>query len=191
MRLSVVSKLSLQPIRATWYRAIPTEHWSFALRTEHTRFAQTRFNPGGANKSPFEILYLASNQIVALYETGAVIGSADQPVPNPVGPKISIVDASVRLQSVVDLTEHSNLRLLQTSLQELTGSWSVYPPGLAPTQKLGAALFATEIVEGFLTISSKMPRCKTLIVFPQKLRAKSEMTFEDSILKKTHRVAGN
>ncbi len=58
-----------------------------------------------------------------------------------------------------------------------------------PTQRLGSALFATDDVEGFLTISAKMPLCKTLVIFPQKLREGSELVFSDTITGKTHRIA--
>ena len=88
---------------------------------------------------------------------------------------------SVRLRWVADLTDPTQLALLDISIQELTGIWRGYPPGEAPTQRLGAALSATRNVEGFLAISARMDRCKTLIVFPKKLRKGSEVVFEDII----------
>lgn len=96
---------------------------------------------------------------------------------------------SVVLQSVADLTDPSQRSLLDTSIQELTGTWDVYTSGDAPTQQLGAALYATRRVEGFLAISAKMPLSQTLIVFPQKLRKGSELVFYDEIRNKTHRIA--
>ena len=186
-----VSKLVLRPIFDAWYRAIPSIHWSTALSTRHSTKTISRFGSGGADGKRVEILYLAENHAVALHEVGDLLGPPAGPIANPRAPKISLLDIGVRLQSVVDLTQPAHLNRIQTSLQELTGAWEeIYPPGLAPTHKLGAALFAAENVEGFLTLSSKMPRCKTLVVFPQKLRAESELLFKDPILKKTHRVAG-
>jgi hypothetical protein len=97
---------------------------------------------------------------------------------------------SVRLQSVADLSDPAQQALIETSVQELTGNWDMYSPGEAPTQKLGAALFRTKKVEGFLAISAKMPRCRTLIVFPQKLRKGSELVLRDEISRKIYRIVG-
>jgi hypothetical protein len=83
MKLRACGRLRLQPINATWYRAISTEHWKSALTTAHTSSVTTRFNPGPAAKIPFEILYLAENQIVALYEVGAIFGPPDRAIADP------------------------------------------------------------------------------------------------------------
>jgi hypothetical protein len=170
-----------------WFRAIPKKHWKTALRTDHTSGIVTRYNPGAAAKTPYEILYLAENPTVALYEVGAIFGPPDRPIPNP-EQRYSIIEVNVSLQSIVDLTDASQQGLLDVSLQELTGNWDTYDPGAAPTQRLGAALFATKGVEGLVAISAKMPRCRTLIVFPEKLRMGSGLIFEDPILRKTHRI---
>ncbi len=189
MRLTACKRLPLQPINAIWYRAISAKHWKTALRTDQTAQIPSRFNPGKSAKIPFEILYLAENQLVAYYEVEAIFGPPDQPVPNPRQSKMIPIDVNVRLQSVADLTDPGQEALLETSAQELTGRWDTYLPGKAPTQRLGAALFATRNIEGFLAISAKMPRCKTLIVFPQKLRTGSELVFHDAITGKVHRIA--
>jgi len=191
MRLSSCNKLALHPINATWYRAIATKYWKSALQTSHTAHVSTRFNPGTAAKTPFEILYLAENQPVALYEVGAIFGPPAQPVSNPHQCKMLAIDIQVILQSVADLTDPSQQKLLDTSVQELTGNWDTYPPGDAPTQQLGAALFAATNIEGFVAISAKMPRCRVLIVFPQKLIKGSALVFTDTMSSrsKTHRIA--
>jgi RES domain-containing protein len=189
MNLAACKRLTLQSINGTWYRAISARHWKTALRTDQTAQIPGRFNPGIAAKTPFEILYLAENQLVALYEVQAIFGPPEQPVAYPPKSKTLTVDTSVRLRSVADLTIPDQQILLETSTQELTGNWDTYAPGDAPTQRLGSALFSTRNVEGFLAISAKMPRCKTLIVFPQKLRKGSELVFQDLITRKTHRIA--
>ena len=98
------------------------------------------------------------------------------------------VNVTVQLQAVADLTEVATLSLLETSAQELTGDWLGYqqrgpltsvpqPVGLAPTQALGAALFAVPGLEGFRTFSARLPYHSTLIVFPEKLQLGSAVTF--------------
>jgi hypothetical protein len=189
MNLAACKRLALQPVRATWYRAMATKFWRTALKTEHTSKVTTRFNPGTAARKPFETLYLAENQLVALYEVGAIFGPPHRPVSDPDKSKMVPIDVTVGLQSVADLTDPAQQDLLETSVQELTGNWDTYAAGEAPTQRLGAALFAAKGVEGFLAISAKMPRCKTLIVFPQKLRKGSWLEFQDTITGKSHRIA--
>jgi hypothetical protein len=188
MKLSACKQLPLQSVNATWYRAIATKFWKTALKTDHTAQVTTRFNPGEAAKTPFEILYLGENQSVVLYEVEALFGPPERPIANPHQSKIMLIDVHVRLQSVADLTDPAQQTLLDVSVQELTGNWDTYPPGKAPTQRLGAALFATRNVEGFLAISSKMPQCRALVVFPQKLRPGSELIFVDIITGKNHRI---
>jgi len=189
MKLRACKRLALQPVNAIWYRAISAKHWRTALRTDQTTQVPSRFNPGKFARTPFEILYLAENQLVAYYEVGAIFGPPEQPIANPRKSKMIPIDVTVRLLSVADLTEPIQQAQLETSLQELTGTWGTYPPGKAPTQRLGAALFRTRNIEGFLAISAKMPRCQTLVVFPQKLRTGSELVFHDAITGKVHRIA--
>ena len=76
------------------------------------------------------------------------------------------LNVHVILQEVIDLTDVNVHTALGTSVQELTGDWEGYqirnrrtavsePTGIAPTQELGRALFATG-VEGFRAISAEV-----------------------------------
>ena len=188
MNLEACRRLPLRPINATWYRAISAEYWKSPLRTDQTMCSPSRFHPGPGIASPFEILYLAENQLVAFFEVGALLGPPDQPIAHPIRSKVLPIDVRVRLRSVADLSDPESLAMLETSAQELTGSWVMYPPGEAPTQRMGTALHATRNVEGFLAISAVIPRCKTLIVFPRRLRKGSEVVFEDIITGRVHRI---
>jgi hypothetical protein len=123
MNLAACKRLALQPLHATWYRAIATKHWRTALKTDHTAQTTTRFNPGMVAKRPFEILYLAENQTVALYEVGALFGPPHRPISDPDKSKMVPIDVTVRLQSVADLTDPGQQAMLETSVQELTGNW--------------------------------------------------------------------
>lgn len=190
MKLGLCHRLDLRPINATWYRAIATEYFRTPLKTDQTSEYASRFHSGSANSRRFEILYLAENQVVALYEVGALFGPPAQPLSNPHARRVLHIDVQVTLQRVADLTDPVQQALLGVSTQLLTGHWDIEHTGPAPTQQLGAALFATPGVEGFLAISSKMPLCKTLIVFPKKLLKGSEISYKDTISArgKTHRI---
>ncbi len=180
MRLANCKKLALSPINGIWFRAILPKHLGTALQSSHSVRTMSRFSPGAATQNPYEILYLAENQVAALYEVRALLGMPTHPVANPNRTKFAILDIQVKLRSVVDLTEPTQLKLLGISLQELTGNWDIYVNGDAPTQKLGEALFSTTSVEGFLTISAPASSNKNLIIFPQKLIKGSELVFVDA-----------
>jgi hypothetical protein len=157
---------------------------SSPLGTSHTKTIPTRFN-GGVRASPqFEILYLAENHQVALFEVQALLGSPwSGVVPNPRS-AWTILNMKVSLSRIVDLTDAGEQAILDTSAQELTGDWRGYqsrgmsssvplPTGLAPTQELGGTLFSAGDVEGFITLSARLPDQMILAVFPQRMGPRS------------------
>lgn len=159
-----------------------------ALSFAHTGVVASRFNEGlGA----FSALYLAEDHLVALFEVQALLGSPYATwVPAP-RQHWAILNVGVVLQSIVDLTLAPHQARLGTTAQELTGDWrgnslrsagtSVSQPAgiAAPTQELGAALHATRAVEGFMTISAKIPTHRILVVFPDKLLGGSRLECRD------------
>jgi hypothetical protein len=84
----------------------------------------------------------------------------------------------VRLQSVIDLTQDTEQAKIDATALELTGVRTGQPaPGRpAPTQELGAALFAEPDIEGFCTLSAQVPYFQVLVVFPEKLQSGSLLT---------------
>lgn len=189
MNLAVVAALPQQPLSGVWFRAIAPHHWKTALFASNV---PNRFNPGPQRTdAPFQLLYLAENPQVALFEVEALLGSPTRPgglIPNPASAE-TMLNVVVTLQNVVDLTCVDAQNRLGASVQELTGDWRGYetrgpstsvtePFGVAaPTQELGAALFALPSVEGFLAVSARLPYSKNLVVFPQKLRPNSSVVF--------------
>ena len=84
----------------------------------------TRFNEGRTAWPQYEILYLAENPTVATFEVQALLGTPGSPVPNPTTGAWVILDVSVKLQRIADLSHVSMSEvLLDTSAQELTGRW--------------------------------------------------------------------
>lgn len=198
MNLSNCSALHRGLLTGTWYRAIQPQHWPTALATNQTRVIPSRFNAGRLNApaNQFDILSLAENHMVALFEVQALLGSAAQPVPQPRQTWI-ILNVVVQLQYVVDFTQVAEQTRIATNAQELTGDWRGYhqrsptssvshPVGIAPTQELGAALFAEPDVEGFYALSAKLPCFRTLAVFPQKLQPRSQVVFHHPQTGQTH-----
>ena len=141
-------------------------------------------------KGHFEVLYLAYDHLTALFEVQAMLGTPyGTHAPSPHSPW-TILNTNVTLQHVADITRVSQQHVLDTTAQELTGDWRGYqlrnkgtpvrqPAGSpAPTQELGEALFVTPHLEGFRTLSARVPTKMILVVFPEKLVPGSHIVFE-------------
>jgi RES domain-containing protein len=190
MNLGNCGSLKIRPLTGTWYRAIQPQHLPTALQTSHTKRFPSRFNEG---HNLFEILYLAEDQIVALFEVQALLGSPYQLwVPNPYQAWVTL-NVHVTLQRIADLRLVTEQQVIDMTVQELTGDWRGYqlrvhipspiqPAGLpAPTQRLGEALFRVRpAMEGFLTASAKVPTRSNLVVFPDNLYQNSRLEYTDN-----------
>jgi hypothetical protein len=142
----------------------------------------------------FEILYLAEDATVALFEVQALLGSAYPGatfLPNPAGGTWTLVDVQVKLQAVVDFSRSTSLNRIRTSVQELTGDWRAYalrnPTRLrggghgsdVPTQMLGRRLERIRHLEGFLSYSARIATRRNLMIFPRKLLPGSQLRYRD------------
>jgi len=179
----VCAGLPTRPETRTWFRAVQPQFWQTALASRQTLTRATRFNGGATAPAPFETLYLAENPMVALFEVEALYGDPSVPgsvIPHPQKAYITL-NVQVALSRVTDLTDDAAQASLKTSAQELTGDWRGYrqrgrnttvqqPSGDAPTQSLGAALSSVADLEGFLTLSARIPYHEVLVIFPQKLQ---------------------
>lgn len=191
MKLDACKRLQVAPLSGVWFRTLELRYLETSLRTRHTKLRASRFSPGSKSNLPFEILYLCENTLVAHFEVGALLGlpwEAGEVLSRP-GKTWIDLNVTVRLQRVADLTQVREQRRLRTTVQELTGDWQGYnlrrpglpvpePGGLAPTQELGEALHRVPGLEGFLSVSAKVPHHRNLIVFPRKLRKGSLVRFE-------------
>lgn len=128
--------------------------------------------------------------MVALLEARALLGTPTTPGGVVAQPHstITILNVSIALQAIADLTDIATQERLEITAQELTGDWIGYqlrspgttvkvPTGLAPTQDLGSALYAVPGLEGFRTLSAQAPYHEILAVFPQKLQSGSQVAW--------------
>jgi RES domain-containing protein len=184
MNLAACQHLTLSGLkRRIWYRAVQQHHLAVCLSTAHTSTVPGRFNGGTAANPAFEVLYLCDSRTVALFEVQALLGSPYQGAafaPQPQQPW-HVLQANVRLHSVVNLTVPVEYLLIGTTVQELTGDWQGYAlrqpsaPLIAPswsevpTQQLGYELYNLPGVEGFVAYSAKDATHRNLVVFPQNL----------------------
>jgi hypothetical protein len=185
MKVSGCGKLARHPLTGHWYRALNLKHWKSRLATQHTMAARSRFSAATPSSPLYRILYLGENHQVAIYEVGALLGDPNDPISSPKGSWL-LMSVHVRLHHVVDLSEPAQQRLISTNEQELTGVWA-NTPGSAPTQKLGAALYALPDLEGFIFPSSKAGS-RNLAIFMDKLGATSSITFKNELNGRTERL---
>jgi RES domain-containing protein len=184
----------MRPHGGVWYRAIPPRFITTALNVAHTKTVPGRFNDASPIAPSFPVLYLAENSVLALFEVQALFGSPRTPGGLVSHPKRSatILNVTVTLNNLTDLTNLREQLIFDTNAQELTGDWRGFklrststsvtvPTGTAPTQELGAALYAVPALEGFLTISAKLPDQMILVVFPDKLLPGSSITHTDAL----------
>ena len=183
MKLDAVTcrGLSRSTESGLWYRAILPAYLPTALQASQSMRFPSRFNAGADAEPPFPTLYLAENQVVAMYEVQALFGSPLTPVPNPHagGAGWVLLQVEVRLRSVVDLIRSDELTKLETSVQELTGDWRNYARSSSrirpPTHLLGQALHAQGDIEAFRTASARLPGQRVLVVFPDRLASGSRI----------------
>ena len=130
--------------------------------------------------------------MVALFEAQALLGNPLIPggvVANPRQAWI-VLNVTVSLQNVVDLSSIPNRNTIAMTAQELTGDWLGYATrslttsvrgsrNPAPTQRLGPALAtASRGFEAIETISARVPHCRNLVVFPSYLDPASQIVFD-------------
>ena len=196
MNLAQCRHLHRRALHGTWIRALHPRYLTNPLGTAHTTTHATRFNPGTPADPAFEILYLAEDATVALFEVQALLGSGYPGaafVANPAGGAWTLINVQVNLQAIVDLSQRASRRLLGTSVQELTGDWRAYalrtPARLrggrhgsdVPTQRLGRSLERIRGLEGFLSYSARIATRRTLMVFPHKLLPGSQLRYQDPL----------
>jgi RES domain-containing protein len=172
-------QLGPSPVERDWYRAIRPRYLAAPLATLHTTLTPTRYNPARQTSRQFETLYLAEDHLLCLREVEAIYGFQSRLVPNPVG-TWCILNVAIVLARVVDLTSQASLRLIGTSIQELTGQWRGYPNSDAPTQLLAAALFGVGDVEGVLVPSARQIDGRILVIFPARLGPESAVEYTDA-----------
>jgi len=171
--------LRTRPEQGHWYRAVRPGYLETALQVQHTSGGAGRFH----RKGGFPILYLVGSPDAALFEVqflAGVAGAPGGPVPNPRMRGFTVLTIEAQLSAIVDLTSPETRSILQTTAQELTGDWRGYglrsaatslsdPVGDAPTQAMGAALFQSGRVEGFISYSARVPWEPILCVFPARI----------------------
>jgi RES domain-containing protein len=135
-----------------------------------------RFTPRDA----FETLYVATSAETARIEAESRITGSGV-IDAPARPFVHFL-LSGRLQGVLDLSDHSVLRVLETTVEEMAAPWVMrqMQGREAVTQTLGRIAHAALRIEGILFVSSKdRPNGRCLAIFPDRLRKGSALEIAD------------
>jgi RES domain-containing protein len=135
-----------------------------------------RFTPRGA----FETLYVATTAETARIEAESRL-TVSGVISSPTKPYVHFM-VSGRLQRVLDLTDDSVLRALQTTTDQISTPWVMeqVQGREALTQLLGRTVHAAARIEAILFASSKdRPYGRCLAIFPDRLRRGSELEIVD------------
>ena len=135
---AAILRLPSQPLRSTYFRAMPLRFATDPLGVKRPIFAQ-RFNVAGGAR----ILYLAEDQLTCLHEA-QLFGSPIVPV--------ALVPIALDLHAIVDLRTREVQKILRTTRTELLFDFrslaTKFQP--APTQVLGEAVAASARIDGLL-----------------------------------------
>lgn len=120
---------------STWFRAVNP---LFATTAPQPSRRITRFNPGSTVSPSFGLIYFAPDPTTALFEVEALLGSVfSVAVGNPYRSAAVLAYNNVPAYRVADLGNAANRRIVETTLQEMTGEWRTYRSPYrhpAPTQ---------------------------------------------------------
>jgi hypothetical protein len=186
MKTGGCARLLVRPETGSWFRALNLRYWKTRLDTQQSKMSRSRFSNASAAAPLYRILYLGENHQVAIYEVGALLGNPNAPLSSPKGSWV-LLSLQVTLHHVADLCDSTQQKLISTNDQEMTGGWA-NSSNAAPTQKLGAALHAVPLLEGFLFPSSKVGSRK-LAIFPDKLDARISIIFQNELDMRTERFS--
>ena len=173
-----LTDLTPTPWTGVTYRLIPAQFAGTALSSIGSFRRGGRYNP----KETFEALYLADTPLTALQEINLIKVTNEAILSAKSSPRL-LLSVDVTLSAILDLAFPQTQAVLNTNLQELTGSWlTVNAAGhLAPTQTLGATVYGQKTIEALRVPSAQDPKATNLVIFPDRLRQGSQVrVYDDS-----------
>jgi RES domain-containing protein len=138
--IQAVKKLSADsvPISGDSFRLVALRYQDSLLSTIGSFKRGGRYNIA----QQFEALYVSGSPITALKEIRYLINTPAGVSAYPTRPYI-LLSLQYQLHRVMDLTDSHVRKILDTNVQELTGSWlaSIEEGEIAPTQQLGKVAY--------------------------------------------------
>lgn len=182
----LLARVEARPYAGPAYRFIGSRFLSSPLSSAGSKLRGGRFNPPGA----FEVLYTALESETALAEREGILLTAPG-IRLARGVRTGVLlRIDCRLARALDLRDGAVRERLGRSLASLLGPWLPWnadppeaaasaPGPLAPSQRLGVAVYESTRFEAILYPSAKDPRGSCLAIFPDRLRRGSRVVVDD------------
>ena len=180
----LIAKVEARPFTGPVYRVIGSRFLASPLSSAGSRLHGGRFNPPGT----FELLYAALDVETALSEREGILLSAPG-VRLARGVRTGVLlRIGCRLSRVLDLRDERVRERLGLTLASLLGPWLPWnassaergaPAAVAPSQRLGLAVYESGRFEAILSPSAKDAQGSCLAIFPDRLRRGSHLTIDD------------
>jgi RES domain-containing protein len=182
----LLARVEARPYDGPVYRFIGSRFLASPLSSAGSRLHGGRFNPPDA----FEVLYTALGAETALTEReGILLTTPGIRLARGVRTGV-LLRIHCRLARVLDLRDGGMRERLGQSLASLLGPWLPWnvgsaeptepvPRPLAPSQRLGLAVYESKRFEAILFPSVKDPLGNCLAIFPDRLRHGSRVTVDD------------
>ena len=162
-----VKKLSVGsvPISGYSFRLVPLVHQSTLLSTIGSFKRGGRYNAA----QQLQALYLSGSPITALKEVRCLVDTSEGVSPCKTKPYI-LLSLECQLERFIDLTDSRVQEILDTNVQELTGSWDrfIEEERPAPTQQLGRVAYDLGI-QALKAPSQPDKEGFNLVIFPNNL----------------------
>lgn len=173
--LDAIRTLEFRLFYGQGYRVFSPKYIRSPISTQGAFGYGGRYNPKGIHA-----LYVAEDPVTGLAENRLIVSPQSSPLYRPATRILLALE--YRLQRVLDLSEARVLQSLSSSYQELTGDWEpyAYQGQTAPTQQLGAAVFASGHFEALRYPSAQNRQQHNLVVFKERLLPHSHVRVMDS-----------
>lgn len=174
--VTAIAELPTQSAQGVVFRFVHIQYQNSVLSTIGSLKNGGRYNIAGS----FSVLYTSDTPITALRELRVLVETATGLIASKAPPYL-LLSIEYNLETVIDLTTSDQQKLLETNMQELTGVWlpKVFQGQIPPTQTLGEAVYKAPNIEALKVPSAHDPNAYNLVIFPDKLAAKSMVKIYD------------
>lgn len=168
---------SIIPVKGYFYRTVSYRYSRKPLATRGAELTGGRYNFRPRQGKSFPCLYCAEKDFTASTEKFYNLKTDNQPLPPH-----TVVCIEVSLCKILDLSTEEKCQIVGVNWQEINQSWEYYQDILsiaAYSQRVGEIVYQRNIAEGIIFNSTKVDGTKNLVIFVDKISAKSSVEVYD------------
>lgn len=164
-------------IEGYYYRTVSYRYSRSPLSTKGAELTGGRYNFRPEQGTSFPCLYCAERDVTASTEKFYNLKTQNAPLPPH-----TVICLHVKLRKVLDLSTFERCQLIRIDWEELNQSWEYHQDILqipSYTQRIGAVAYASGMIEGILSTSTKVANTLNLVIFTQRLLPQSSLKLYD------------